>query len=222
MSKKILDAFAFRGFDSSRILQRPFFKAWREKYHVDTDVSDEEILATLVVTDSDELAELEEKNLTLREISSRLSKLCDLVDRQADLRKGRLENCRRQLMKKLAQVADNQISFLQDLIVREQKLLGFYTSIVMPAFTDLTAYVAVLVAQTEKALQAEYRRRFGERLKTARENAGLSRKDLADELNLTVVGYGLYERGERELTILAITRLAKILKVSSDKLFGLE
>ena len=216
MPTKSHDAFAFRGFDSSRILQRPFFKAWREKYHVDENKTDEEILRTLIVTDSDELAELEKKNSTLREISSRLSDLCDLVDRQADLRKGRLENCRRRLMKKLAKVADNQAPFLQALIVREQKLLGFYNVDCMPAFTDLTAYVAVLVAQSEQALQIVYRRRFGERLKAAREKARLSRKKFADKCNLSMQQVHYYENGNREPNLTSLKRFSQVLGVSTD------
>ena len=220
---KTRNAFAFKDFDGARILQRPFFKKWREKYHVDESKSDAEILAGLSVTDSDDATTLEKKNSILREISNGLSDLCDMIQKNhADYRNGRLENYRRAVMKKIVTLDETAATPFQARISREQDLLGFYTVTVLPSFTDLIAYVAVLLAQSEKFLQAAYRRRFGERLKMARENAGLTQKDLAKKLNLTASGYAFYERGEREITILALTRLAQIFKVSTDNLLGLK
>lgn len=236
---KTRNAFAFRDFDGARILQRPFFKEFRgdndkrplkrpnfkkfREQYIDVSKSDAEILATLAVTDSDELAELEKKNSILREISGGLSDLYDMIQkRHADYRNGRLENYRRAVMKKITSLNETAATPFQARIAREKDLLGFYTSKVLPSFTDLIAYVAVLLAQSEKFLQAAYRRRFGERLKAARERAGLTQKDLAKKLNLTAAGYAFYERGERELTILALTRLAQVFKVSTDILLGLK
>lgn len=223
---KTKDAFAFRDFDGERILQRPFFKEWREKYHVDGNLTDAEILSTLAVTDSDELAKLENKNSILREIVDTLSALCDIIQkRHAGYHKGRLETYRRALMKKLPPTTEQ--STADDFLIRsrwgrEESLLGFYMAKVLPAIGDLRGLAAVYWGQSEKFLQDAYRRRFGARLRQAREAAGLTQKDSAEKIGLTTAGYAFYERGERELTILALTRLAKIFKISTDRLLGLK
>lgn len=233
---KTRDAFAFKDFNGERILQRPFFKEFRgdndkrpldrpnfkkfREQYIDESQTDKEILAMLSVTDADDVTTLEQKNSILREISNGLLKLYDMIQKNhADYRNGRLENYRRAVMKALNKTAATPF---QARISREQDLLGFYTSKVLPSFTDLTAYVAVLLAQSEKFLQDVYRRRFGERLKAAREKAGLSRKDLGDETSITANGFGLYETGKRDISIVTLIRLARKLNVSSDWLIGLE
>lgn len=74
----------------------------------------------------------------------------------------------------------------------------------------------------DKQYQRDVRRRFGERLKAAREAAGLSRKELGDAVNLLPNSYGLYETGKRDASTATLIRLARFLKVSADWLIGLE
>ena len=217
MSKKILDAFAFRGFDSSRILQRPFFKAWREKYHVDTDNTDEKILAFATVYFSD-IQLTETKNEMLADLLIQLEKAYRLVQRHANAMDGRLENYRRRVM----QSNSDDIVAVKRKIERAENLSQKYILRISRAIGDLKSTVKKFWLASEQDLQSEYRRRFGERLKQAREKAGLSRKDLGDATRITANGFGLYETGKRDVSIVTLIRLARTLKVTSDWLIGLE
>ena len=217
MSTKILDAFAFRGFDSSRILQRPFFKAWREKYHVDTDNTDEKILAFATVYFSD-IQLTETKNEMLADLLIQLEKAYRLVQRHANAMDGRLENYRRRVM----QSNSDDIVAVKRKIERAENLSQKYIIHISRAIGDLKSTVKKFWLASEQDLQSEYRRRFGERLKQAREKAGLSRKDLGDATRITANGFGLYETGKRDISIVTLIRLARTLKVTSDWLIGLE
>jgi len=63
---------------------------------------------------------------------------------------------------------------------------------------------------------------FGERLHAAREALGLSQAQVAEKLNITQTAYGVWERYPVALRPDQIERLAKILNVSVEYLFGKE
>ena len=63
---------------------------------------------------------------------------------------------------------------------------------------------------------------FSDNLKEARLKAGLTRKDMASKLNISVVAYGNYETGEREPKLANLVAIADILNISIDKLIGHE
>ena len=63
--------------------------------------------------------------------------------------------------------------------------------------------------------------KFYENLKDARLSAGLSQKDLAEQLGVAKSTYSLYESGKREPDVARIKKLAEILGVSSDALLGI-
>ena len=67
----------------------------------------------------------------------------------------------------------------------------------------------------------ERARTFGQRLKMARKDAGLSRQDLADVIGITVNGFGLYETDLREPSLKTLVKIARRLHVSLDWLIGL-
>ena len=212
---KTRDAFAFRGFDGERILQRPYFRRWRAKYHVGDDLSDAAILAGVIIHYADfnvDMCEFDNEKLT--ELLTRLEKFQRLIQRHANAMDGRLEKYRRAV-----QSATAENFSLQSRLDREEKMSRVYLIDASRAVGDLLVEVKKRWQESEIDLQGVYRRRFGERLKAAREAAGLSRKNMAVKLGMSVSGYSYYERGERELTILAITRLARILNVSTEQLF---
>lgn len=212
---KTKDAFAFRDFDRDRILQRQFFSSWREQYHVGTDLSDKEILATVVIYYSDSNVDMcEFDNEKLKDLLTRLEEFQQLIQRHANAVNGRLEKYRRAV-----QSATAENFSLQSRLDREEKMSRVYLIDASRAVGDLLVEVKKRWQDSEIDLQGVYRRRFGERLKAAREAAGLSRKDMAIKLGMSVSGYSYYERGERELTILAITRLTRILDISTEQLF---
>lgn len=211
---KTQNAFALKNFDAAKILQRPFFKKWREDYHVG-DKPDKEILSKIF--NGYDVETFEAKNFLLSTLHSRLVDLQGLIMRHAN---NRLEPYRRAVQKKMDAV-DADVQFLQAKVIREQNLMMKYIMDVSAAVGDLIVIVQNLWQDSEQELQAAYRRRFGERLKIARERAGLSRKELGDAINISPNGYGLYETGKRDVSTTALIRLARTLNVSADWLIGL-
>jgi transcriptional regulator with XRE-family HTH domain len=63
---------------------------------------------------------------------------------------------------------------------------------------------------------------LSERLKTARIDAGLSQKELAEKLEMPLRTYGSYERGERDISTAILLNICKTLNISSDYLLGRE
>lgn len=223
---KTKDAFAFRGFDSSRILQRPYFRQWREKYGVGADLTDEAAILVSEVADLMNVVDNEDETLKAREKHSR--KLTDLQNRIKQLQdkivrhtNKRLEPYRRAVQEKMDK-ADADVISLQSKVAREQRLVSSYILDASLAIGDLLATVQKLWQASEQELQAAYRRRFGERLRQARERAGLSRKELGDAINISPAGYAYYERGQRDVTPTSLIRIARLLKVSADWLIGLK
>ena len=199
--KKKRDAFAFRDFDEQRILQRPFFKAFK----FDVDKSDDEILQSLSLSDDDSLSALKEKNRTLRRIYDRLSEFVKFTIRHSE----RLRRYYRH-----ANPNPNQIERAQQ--------FDFFCAITVGAELDYLQRKAFdSFDKTEKTLQKKSREIFAERLKEARIKAGLSRRYVAGELNLLENSYGFYERGLREPNIMMLLRLANMLNVSADWLIGI-
>ena len=213
---KTRNAFAFRDFDAAKILQRPYFRQFGF-----SDASDAEILTALTATDSDELAELEEKNQRLNDVFRLLDKL---RIKSINHSNKRLETYRRALAEKIAaaQMAGAETLSLQNRYNREQGLALEYVLSVPQTIADLMIAVEKIWQDSEQRLQAAYRRRFGERLRQARERAGLSRKELGDAINISPAGYAYYERGQRDVTPTSLIRIARLLKVSADWLIGLE
>ncbi|MCL2062736.1 MAG: helix-turn-helix domain-containing protein [Firmicutes bacterium] len=63
---------------------------------------------------------------------------------------------------------------------------------------------------------------FSKRLKELRVKKGLFQQDIADELKITSVAYGGYERGEYEPSLENLLKLCKILDTTPNYLTGHE
>lgn len=61
---------------------------------------------------------------------------------------------------------------------------------------------------------------FAERLQELREDRGITRKDLAAKLNITVSALGMYEQGRREPNLEMLVKLADCFDVTLDFLVG--
>ena len=61
---------------------------------------------------------------------------------------------------------------------------------------------------------------FLDRLKNARNDLGLSQKEVAEKLNIPVRTYASYERGERDISTATLTKICEALDISSDYLLG--
>lgn len=59
---------------------------------------------------------------------------------------------------------------------------------------------------------------FSERIKCLRKEKGLTQRDMASKLGMTVSGYGYYEQGRNEPSTDVIVQIADILEVSTDYL----
>ena len=59
-----------------------------------------------------------------------------------------------------------------------------------------------------------------ERLKKLRIDRGITQKEMAEILEMTVTGYQYYEHGKREISVKALTALADYFNVSTDYLLG--
>jgi transcriptional regulator with XRE-family HTH domain len=62
---------------------------------------------------------------------------------------------------------------------------------------------------------------YPERLKKVRESLGINKAQAARLLNMSAMGYGRYEKGEREPSFQVVSFVAEIFGTSSDYLYGL-
>ena len=191
--------YAFRDFDSRRILQRPYFKRFREEYQIE-DNPDERILETLKATEENSLDVLESRLKAIKIAHTLLVGFHNLINRH----EARLNRYNKR-------AAENQQGapmieyFTAELDVME----------LMNKFAD--AYL-----ELEKHIQKKYREEFTARLKKARKKAGLTQRQLGDLVEVSPQVFSRYERGERELPIHTVARLAKVLKLSGDQILGLK
>ena len=63
---------------------------------------------------------------------------------------------------------------------------------------------------------------FNENLKWAREQKGLSQKDVSEKIEVAKSTYSLYESGKREPNVQTIKKIADVLDVSADELLGID
>ena len=190
---KTKDAFALRDFDRTRILQRPYFK----DFNFDKDLTDEKILSSLSAQIGDSITELERKNETLSKIYSRLRKYTEHV------------------LKHMVKVGHYR---------RYQRADDFAHKVTL-AFFELTNFeeaAKISLRNSESILRKRYRDRFAQRLKRARERAGLSRRDVAQMLGYTTNGFAELEKPRSEPNLTALIRLSRNLNVSTDWLLGLK
>ena len=195
---KTKDAFAFRDFDSARILQRRFFR----NFYFELDKSDEEILQSLSKTSEDLVDSLEKKLYVIRATHERLTAFRHLINRHNEQRLAYFY--RKPNAKDKHRVTEMEY-FSASLSVLE----------LMNKFEKL--YYDI-----EKKIQALYRKEFGTRLKQGRKSLGLTQKQLGALIQVSPQAFSLYERGEQDIPVYTVIRLAKALNTSSDKLLGLK
>ena len=202
---KTKNAFAFRNFDSSRILQRPFFK----NFYFEPDKSDTEILQSLSTTE-DSVNSSEKKLYMIQEILERLGAFRHLIDKHNETRLNKYN-------KKKSESKGVPISELQ----RPAPVMEYFNASL--SVLELTNKFEKLYFDIEKKLQARYRTEFANRLKRIRKTLGLTQKQLGALIRVSPEVFSLYERGERrDIPIHMIIRLAKALDMSSDQLLGLK
>lgn len=103
---------------------------------------------------------------------------------------------------------------------RVKNLLADYDWLI-ELFTDYEVILQNDREQTRGKVNRLYRKEFGGRLRQARIAKNMTVEEVANKINLTRVGYGYYELGQRDPPPGAIYILAQMFDVSADWLLGL-
>lgn len=197
-------AFAFRDFDRARILTRPFFKS----FGFTPEKRDTEIMEELNAAAGDTIDTLEEKLRRIKATHDRLEKYRHLIEKHS-------QRCDRYNKRKAA-----ALSVTLSELKRYAPTLEYFTAGL--DCVELADKLAKLYYELEKQIQERYRKEFTTRLKQARLKAGLKQKELGDLVQVSPQGFSLYERGERDIPIHTVIRLAKVLNISGDEILGLK
>lgn len=64
--------------------------------------------------------------------------------------------------------------------------------------------------------------RHSERLRELRLSNGLTQKELAEYLGISIASYSLYELGKREPSLMILEKIAKYYHTTIDDLFGID
>ena len=202
---KTKNAFAFRDFDSARILQRPFFK----DFYFETDKSDEEILQSLSKTTEDSVDTWEKRLYVIKATHERLIAFRHLIDRHNETRlniynekKSKSEGIKLAELRRPAPVME-YFSASRNVLELMNKFEKLYHKI-------------------EKNVQGRYRKEFAARLKQARQALGLTQKQLGELVQISPQVFSLYELGKRDIPVHTIIRLAKALDMNGDQILGLQ
>lgn len=202
---KTKNAFAFRDFDSSRILQRPFFK----NFYFEADKSDEEILQLLNNATDDSVGSWEKNLYAIKAILDRLEEFRHLINRHNE---NRLDTYN----KKKSKSENVKITELQ----RPAPVMEYFSASL--SVLELMNKFEKLYCDIEKKIQVRYRKEFGNRLKRARQALGLTQQQLGDLIRISSQGVSLYELGKRDASIPTIIKFAKVLNMNGNQILGLE
>ena len=189
------DAFAFRGYNGEKILQRPFFKILKFPAAMDA-----EILSALKIADSDSVDDMENKLIITKATHNRIEEYRRLIERHT-------RRCDR-YNKALGETK------------RKAVITDYFTATL--DCVELAEKFAKLYYETEKRIQERYRHEFSLRLRQARIAAGLTQRQLGELVQVSPLGISRYERDERDIPIYTVIRLAKVLKLSGDQILGLK
>lgn len=202
---KTKNAFAFRNFDSTRILQRPFFR----DFYFEPNKSDEEILQSLSETIEDSVDSWENNLYKIKAIHDRLEKFRQLINRHNEKRLDKY-NKKKSISERI------KITELQS----PAPVMEYFSASL--SVLELMNKFKKLYREIDKKLQVRYRKNFAIRLKQIRQDLGLTQKQFGDLIQTSSQVFSLYERGAHDIPVHAIIRLAKALNMSSDQLLGLK
>ena len=192
---KTKDAFAFRNFDKTRILQRPYFRRFNLP-----NKSDVEIIQSLQAADDDSVDTMEDKLSTLKALHERVQDFQSLCSRHIA-----------------------RISSLVKKREKENKKLPYVLEyvIVVDDLGDILNGLAENYYVLEKKIQKKYRDEFTARLRHYLEESGLTRRKLGDLVQVSPQSMSKYFLGQNEMPIHTLIRISKVLGISTDKLLGL-
>lgn len=202
---KTKNAFAFRDFDSSYILQRPFFK----NFYFEPSKSDSEILESLNKATDDSVDSWEKNLYAIKAIHDRLGEFRHLINRHNEKRLDTYN-------KKKSKSENVKITELQ----RPAPVMEYFSASL--SVLDLMNKFKTLYREIEKKIQVRYRKDFASRLKRIRQDLKLTQKQFGDLIRVSPQVFSFYERGEHDIPVHTIIRLAKALNMSGNQILGLE
>lgn len=210
---KTINAFALRGFDSERILQRNFFLNRLGLVHEDTDNN------VINLYDARNVA-----HLGSAEMVKHLAKLQEFkaavtfYRRLFDVHKNRLDclstRYARNFMETAAQMWQEKYRRAQDHKKTYEEALT--------SLCDLQKKIMELEQSGEKAIDQQRRKEFADRLQDTRQKAGLRQSDLAFKVKVAPPTISNYEQGRADPQIPLLIRICHALNCSPNKLLGFE
>ena len=192
---KTRNAFCLRDFDEERILQRPYFK----DFGFD-DKPDEEILKSLIVSETDSIDDSEKKLSKIEKVWEKLADFHNFIVRHLN-RFGRYK-------------------FHKTKPQRNDEIVEKYFAAEIKC-AELATKSGLLYDATDKRVKKKYRQIFTENLRKYRKAAGLTQKELGELVQVSPQGMSHYATGIRDMPLYTLARIAKILGVSTDKLLGI-
>ncbi len=198
---KTRNAYALKGFDSERILQRRYFR----DFHFDADKTDAQNLQSLTVAETNSINDMEAKLKTIKAACERLERYRQLIRRHYQTRCDRYN-------KRKAEALGIKVTELK----RSAPTLDYLSAEL--SCIELEGKFDELYFETEKQIQRRYRQEFSARLKKARKAAGLTQRQLGELIQISPNGYSQYESGRREPSLSTLSRLLKVF--SAEQLFG--
>ena len=228
---KTKNAFALRGFDVTRILQRRFFRDLNLPVGSDEDillvflnvfekpvagVTQSGCLKVITPNQEDYLAGAIENLETI----SRLGSRADCYERFIERHMIRLNRLQKYFVERFMTTEKRKY---KEKFTRATDLIKCYRE-VLNSITALRGKITFKVQMLKELFEKDFRQRFfGTRLRQARKKIGLTQQGLAERIGFkTFNAIAQYERGIRDPSLPTLFRLAKILDVSADWLLSLK
>ena len=202
---KTKNAFAFRDFDSTHILQRPFFK----NFYFDSQKSDAEILESLSKATEDSADSWERRLHAIKAMHERLAEFRHLIDRHNETRLNKYNR------------EKSESKGIKIVELQHPAPVTEYLNASLSVL-ELMSKLEKLYCDIEKKIQVSCRKEFGNRLKRARQALGLTQQQLGDLVRISSQGVSLYELGKRDASIPTIIKFAKVLNMNGNQILGIE
>lgn len=229
---KTKDAFALRGFDEKRILQRRWFKDFNlpvedDKYVFDvfyyvfekplSGVTPSGKLKRIMPTEEGYLAGIEENLLTVKRLYARTENYLEYIVQHITL----LHKIRNFFAEKFIATEER---IYKEKIIRADYLIKGYEAVVESIVNIFIPCISNEVLKLEGLLNESIRKKFfGARLRQARREARLTQAKLAKRVGLqTYAPITQYERGINDPSLPTLFRIATALNRSTDWLLGLK
>lgn len=198
-------AFALRGFDEERILQCSYFQEF--KFDSKSDI---EILLSFDVMLTDSADDMETKQKKVKAIHSRLHEFRKLIKRHEI----RINRFNRRKAEKLG-VKVSKLQFGEGIPIGEYFMAEL-------SIVELMTKFEKSYFELEKQIEERYRHDLALRIKKARNARGITQRQLGELVEVSPQSFSRYERGERDIPLHTMIRLAKVLNMSGDQILGLK